>query len=158
MTDARNARPIVAAATVPERLRRPIHFGALLGLSTGLYATALAGVAIFQQHADDDLSAARAPAVARAAELRAANDRLAAAIEDLGGSETRALRGFGIIRTDIDDVHLALDELADLVGDVRGAAAELPQRIVLPAVPNPGSVRVRTKAPATHATTGASGG
>lgn len=156
MTDTRN-RPS-PAATVPDLLRRPLHFGALLGISTGLYATTLAGVAILQQHADDDLAAARAPAVAQAAELRADNDRLAATIDDLGGREVEAFREFGTIRTDLDDVHSVLDELAVLVGDVRGAAAELPQRIALPAVPNPGSLRIRTTAPATHATTGASGG
>ena len=50
-----------------ERLRRPIHVGTLLGLSTGLYATTLAGVAILQQQADRELAAARAPAVAQVA-------------------------------------------------------------------------------------------
>jgi hypothetical protein len=130
----------------------------LLGLSTGLYAATLAGVAILQQHADDGLAAARAPAVARTTELHTANDRLAAAITDLGDRELGLVRSYGTVRAEIDDVELALGDLAVLVGDVRGAAAALPQRIDLPPVPSGRSVRVSAKAPATHATTGASGG
>jgi len=138
-----------------ERLRRPIHFGALLGLSTGLYATTLVGSAVLQQRADDDLSAARSPAAALADELQSANVRLATAIDDLSERELGVSRGYAIVRSQVNDAEAALGELATLVGDVRGAAAALPQRIALPAIPSAGSVRV-SKAPA-HATTGGSG-
>ena len=158
MTEApRPTRAAAAVDPVTERLRRPIHFGALLGLSTWLYATTLVGMAILQQHADDDLLAARAPAVALADELRSANVRLATAIDDLSTRELGVSRAYATVRTDVDGVDAALGGLAALVGDVRGAAAKLPQRIALPAVPSGGSVRVSGKTPA-HATTGGSGG
>jgi hypothetical protein len=150
----------VAGGFVPAVLRRPIHFGALLGLSTGLYATTLVGVAVLQQHADDDLAADRAPAVARAAELRAANDRLTAVIEGLGSREHEASTSYDAVRARVVDVEAELSALASTVGEVNGAAAALPQRISLPTVPSGGTTRVvsKSKAPPTHATTGASGG
>ena len=149
------ARPASPPDPVLERLRRPIHVGTLLGVSTGLYAATLAGVAVLQQHADDDLTAARAPAVAQAAELRASNDRLAQLLDETSGRERDVSRSYEAVRGDVGEVEAALTDLAAVVGDVKGAAAALPTRISLPAMPSSGSIR-STKAPATHATTGAS--
>ena len=160
MTDVpRSPRAPLATAVIPDRLRRPIHFGTLLGVSTGLYATTLAGVAVLQQHADDDLTAARAPAIARAQELQAANDQLAIAVNALGSEERGASGSYEALRARIGALEVALDGLAVTVTDVSGAAAALPQRIALPAVPSrSGAAAPRTKPPATHAKTGASGG
>jgi len=137
-----------------ERLRRPIHVGTLLGLSTGLYATTLAGVAILQQQADHELAAARAPAVAQVAELQAMNRRLADAANGLADQERALSADYDGLRSGIDAAEAALTDLAGVVGDVKGAAAALPERIALPAVPHGAGVHVAS-APV-HATTGGS--
>ena len=158
MTERQESRPPSTADPFVERLRRPLHFGTLLGVSAGLYATTLTGVAVLQQHADDDLAAARAPAVARAAALRAANDELAGIVERLDQGNAALASSYAGTRADIDRFESNLGDFASVVGEVRGAAAALPARISLPSVPSGGSVRVVSKAPATHATTRASGG
>ena len=137
-----------------ERLRRPIHVGTLLGLSTGLYATTLAGVAILQQQADRELAAARAPAVAQVAELQAMNRRLADAVNRLADQERALSAKYDALRSGVDTAESALTKLAGVVGDVKGAAAALPERIALPPVPHGAGVHVAS-APA-HATTGGS--
>jgi hypothetical protein len=57
-------------------------------------------------------------------------------------------------------IEAALDDLAVTVTDVSGAAAALPRRIALPAVPSQRSISVASggRPPRTHATSGASGG
>jgi len=137
-----------------ERLRRPIHVGMLLGLSTGLYATTLTGVAVLQQQADRELAAARAPAVAQVAELRAMNRRLADAMNRLADQERALGADYDGLRSGIDAAESALTDLAGVVGDVKGAAAALPERIALPPVPRGAGAHVAS-APA-HATTGGS--
>lgn len=137
-----------------ERLRRPVHVGALLGLSTGLYATTLAGVAFLQQQADSNLAAARAPAVAQVDELRALNDRLAATVNDLADREQALSTDYETLRSGVDASEASLADLAGVVAEVRGAAAALPQRIALPSVPRAAGVHAGS-APA-HATTGGS--
>ena len=150
------ARRSAAAEADPlvERLRRPIHVGTLLGLSTGLYATTLAGVAILQQQADRELAAARAPAVAQVAELQAMNRRLADAVNRLTDQERALSADYDTLRSGVDTAESTLTKLAGVVGDVKGAAAALPQRIALPPVPHGAGVHVAS-APA-HATTGGS--
>ncbi|HEX5015261.1 MAG TPA: hypothetical protein VFV72_14005 [Candidatus Limnocylindrales bacterium] len=157
MTERREAREPSAADPFVERLRRPLHFGTLLGASAGLYATTLTGVSVLQQQADDGLGAARAPAAERAAALRTANDELARIVERLDRSNASIAGGYAGSRIEIDRLEGDLEALASVVGEVRGAAAALPDRIPLPSLPRGGSVRV-AKPPATHATTRASGG
>lgn len=144
----------VEADPLVERLRRPIHVGALLGLSTGLYATTLAGVAILQQQADRQLTAARAPAVAQVAELQAMNRRLSEAVNRLADQERALSAEYAALRSGVDTAESALTQLAGVVGDVKGAAAALPARIALPPVPHGAGVHAAS-APA-HATTGGS--
>ena len=153
----RECRVMSAAAADPvvDRLRRPIHIGALLGMSAGLYATTLTGVAILQQQADDALAAARAPAFAQTEELRAMNRRLADAVNTLSEAERSAGAGYEALRSQVDAAEATLTDLAGVVGDVRGAAAALPQRIALPAMPRAAAVHAAS-APA-HATSGGSG-
>jgi len=153
MTDITRPHTAVGTRTVPDRLRRPIHFGALLGVSTGLYATTLAGTAMLQQHTDDNLAAARSPAVAKAGELRAANDRLAHAVDTLGQRQAALSSSYDGLRATVTEAETTLSGLATIVAEVRGAAAALPQRIALPAIP---TVRVAPKASRAHATTGGS--
>jgi hypothetical protein len=153
-TRAGGGRSAAEADPLLERFRRPIHVGTLLGLSTGLYATTLAGVAILQQQADHELAAARAPAVAQVAELQAMNRRLADAANRLADQERALSADYDGLRSGIDAAEAALTDLAGVVGDVKGAAAALPERIALPAVPHGAAVRVAS-APA-HATAGGS--
>ena len=157
MTERHGSNKSSASDPLVERIRRPVHFGVLLGLSAGVYATTLTGVAVLQQQADDDLAAARAPAAAHAAALRAANDELAATIRRLDQGTSTAASSYATARGGIDKLEGDLELLAAVVAEVKGAAAALPQRISLPAVPS-GSVRLAARPPATHATTGASGG
>jgi len=144
-----------AADPLVDRLRRPIHIGALLGVSAGLYATTLAGVAILQQHADDALAADRAPALAQLDELRALNRRLADEVDTLSGQERSVGGEYDALRSSVDAAEVTLTDLAGVVGDVRGAAAALPERIPLPAVPR-GAVVHSASSPA-HATSGGTG-
>jgi hypothetical protein len=153
MTEVKRPRAVASSPTVPDRLRRPIHFGALLGVSTGLYATTLAGTAVLQQQADDSLALARSPAVAKAAELRAGNDRLAQTVDALSRRQAALSSSYDGLRANVADAETTLGGLATIVAEVRGAAAALPQRIALPAIP---SVRVAPKASRAHATTGGS--
>jgi hypothetical protein len=144
----------VEADPLVERLRRPIHVGALLGLSTGLYATTLAGVAILEQRADDQVAAARAPALAQVDELRRMNERLAATLTALSDRERTLAADYEALRSGVDATESGLADLAGVVGQVRGAAAALPQRIALPPVPRAAGVHAAST-PA-HATTGGS--
>jgi len=150
-------RPTATTGADPlvDRLRRPVHVGALFGISASLYATTLAGVAVLQQRADDEVAAARAPSVAQVEELRAMNRRLAEAVNALSQQEQTVSGEYDALRSGVDAAEATLSNLAGVTGDVRGAAAALPQRIALPAVPRGGSIHAAS-APA-HATSGGTG-
>ena len=111
-------------------------------------------MAILQQQADRELAAARAPAVAQVAELQAMNRRLADAVNRLTDQERARSAKYDTIRSGVGTAESALTQLAGVVGDVKGAAAALPERIALPPVPHGAGVHVAS-APA-HATTGGS--
>jgi uncharacterized protein YlxW (UPF0749 family) len=133
----------------------PIRAGMLLGASAAVYAVVLAGVSGLQAGTDSELAARQQPYLDALARERAANDGLQATIATADGQ----VQALGEIYTRTGDEVTAyearLDALASLVAEVQGSAAALPARISLPAV----SVRssVGGTAPATTATTGASG-
>lgn len=136
--------------------RRPVHLAVLVGVSTGVYATALAGVTTLQSGTDQALIADRAP-VARVADAAAVgHDRLEAAVEE-------ASRRYGVLAARYDrfgrafgDLEIAIDGLAARVEIITESARSLPTRIALPTVRALPAARPAAR-PKTHGTTGASG-
>lgn len=138
---------------------RPVLHIPLVGAATAvLYAGSLGLVSVLQGSHDAALLRERAPLVdgaAAAAMQRSATLRaIQAANEALAG----AAAGYdaALARSHVLDQRLAT--LAERVGAVTGAAARLPSSIVLPAAPRAAVVSAPAGAPATNATTGASGG
>jgi hypothetical protein len=136
--------------------RRPIHLAVLVGLSASAYAGSLGAVSVLQSAADSSLIAQRAP-------VRAAADAVAASHSDLEATVAEAVRRYGLVSEryaalvpEFSNVETSLDALAKNTAKVSNSAQALPSRVSLPKVSAPRIVRVA--APATHATTGASGG
>lgn len=154
------ARPALPAVQQTEAvLSTPTRAGMLIGASAAIYAVTLAGVSVMQADSDAAVVARRQPYLEAVAAARSANDALEVAIVKADGA-ARALAGdYGAVSGDVASYQSRLDELAALVAEVQGSAAALPTRISLPTV----SVRSASsggssKAPATKATTAASGG
>jgi hypothetical protein len=82
------------------------------------------------------------------------NERLAATLTALSERERTLAADYEVLRSGVDVTESGLADLAGVVGEVRGAAAALPQRIALPPVPRAAGVHAAS-APA-HATTGGS--
>jgi hypothetical protein len=135
--------------------RQSWHLGAYLGLSIGAYAAVLAAVTGVQSAADAATVAAREPGLAAATALAEDHDRLEQALLAAGdayGQAATRYEGFVARLAALDD---GVGALAAIVAEVEGSASSLPTRVSLPAVVR--SV-APVKAPAVHATTGASGG
>ena len=134
--------------------RRPIHLAVLLGVSAGAYAVTLAGVTGLQAATDAHVRAQRSPIDLAAMVM--ADDRVA-----LEAATEAAARRYAVLADRyrrsglaIEGMEVALDELTLRAGAVAESAASLPTRFALPSVrsaPRPAS------APATQATTRASG-
>jgi len=155
------ARPVVRRNEAI--LTTPARAGMLIGVSAAVYAVSLAGVAGLQAQTDAQVAAARAPYLAAVSQARAANDELERVITN-ADAETRALaNSYGQVGVNMADYQTRLDSLAALVAEVQGSAAALPARIKLPTVTMRGAIAgTRSSsgrsAPATSATSGASGG
>ncbi|HET9085179.1 MAG TPA: hypothetical protein VFN41_12335 [Candidatus Limnocylindrales bacterium] len=134
--------------------RRGLHIGVLVGVSTAAYAAVLAAVTTLQSAADGALIAARDPIARTVASVASDHDaierRLGVATERYSG----IAGGYAHLGPAIDDLELALDQLAATTRRVGASAARLPARVALPAV---GSAPSRATAPRTHAVTRASG-
>jgi hypothetical protein len=134
--------------------RRPVHLAVLLGVSACAYAVSLAAVTALQSHADARLAAAREP-IGRATDAVAADRRtLEAAVEDVARRYSVLADRYRRSGLSLEEVEASLDELATRAADVSESAASLPTRFRLPSV---GAAPRSVAAPATHATTGASG-
>ncbi len=155
----RPARPAVQRTEAV--LSTPTRAGMLIGASAAIYAVTLAGVSVMQADSDAAIVARRQPYLEAVAAARSANDALEIAVVKADDA-ARALAGdYAAVGGDVASYQSRLDELAALVAEVRGSAAALPTRISLPTV----SVRSAgsgggssSRAPATKATTAASGG
>ncbi len=133
----------------------PIHVGVTLGLSTGAYALTLAAVTAFQSASEAMARTERASTVAAVDELATAHDVVAARLEAARAAYAAAAGTYGSAGLQVADLEARLQALAAAVGDVSGTAAALPSGVKLPPVTKSvGSLA----APATQATTGASGG
>jgi len=139
---------------VAER-RLPVHLVVLVGASTAAYAVSLAGITALQSGADQALIEARAPAEQAAARISEAHDQLQAEVVHSAHAYAGSAARYGDLATSLSTLDTSLDGYAGRMAKVTGAALALPARISLPAVSR-AATSVRS-APATSATTGASG-
>jgi hypothetical protein len=137
-------------------LRRAVHIAVLAGVSASAYAGSLALVAKLQSSADTTQAAQRAPIRAAADAISASHDRLEAAVEAATQRYGRMTDRYGALLPEIAGVETSLDALAKVAAGVTDSTLTLPTRVTLPAVQAAPRV-VRVAAPATQATTGASG-
>lgn len=134
-------------------LRLPPHIAVFLGASTAAYAVTLAGVTALQAQSEAALIADRAPVVAGIDAIAARNDQLAAALTTAGTEYQAASEAYLANGGRLADLEQALASLASKVAKIDGVSRSLPSAASLPTVR-----RVTTStAPATSATTGASG-
>jgi len=133
----------------------PAHLGVILGLSTGAYALTVAAVTGLQAGTEATARAERAPTIAAVDAMTMDHDRLAARLEVSRAAYEAAAGAYSTAGLQVADLEARLNALAAAVNDVSGTAATLPSGVKLPPVSR--SVAAGP-APATQATTGASGG
>lgn len=144
------------ARTAPARLdlRLPVHVGVFLGLSTAAYAVTLAGVTALESRTEADQAADRAPTLAGIDALAGRNQAAAAALANAGTDYQAAAAAYQAAGGRLADLERALSGLASSVQQINGVTTNLPTSVRLPAVRH---VTSGGGAPATSATTGASG-
>jgi len=137
--------------------RRPVHLAILVGVSASAYAGSLAFVTTLQSATDASITAQREP-------IRAAADAIAAGHSELEAAVVEAARRYGLVGDqygallpEFTQVEASLDALATTTAKVSNSAQALPTRVSLPKVVAAPRI-TRVAAPASHATTGASGG
>ena len=135
-------------------LRLPAHIGIFLGASTAAYAVALAGVTALQATSEAALIAERAPVVAGIDAVAARNEQLATALSKAGADYQAATDAYVASGGRLADLEQALAALSSTVAKIDGVSRSLPTAVNLPKVV--GRITTST-APATSATTGASG-
>ena len=134
--------------------RIPPHVAVFLGLSTAGYAVSLAGVTTLQARAEAETATQREPAIATVHALAASNTAFANALAAANGKYDAAVAAYTAAGGRLTDLQAALATLASSVATINGSAAKLPTSIPLPKVSRAVS---GGSAPATSATTGASG-
>ena len=155
MTDPRRRPPADGQPRPPLRIPRvPAHVVVLLSAATAGYAVTLAGVAVMQAATEGALIAERAPSVGGLEDLAAAHDQLAASLDAADHDYQRAADTYAAATTVLDQVDRQLADLAAVVTDIDGSVRKLPTSIHVPVT----RFVAPARAPATHATTGASGG
>lgn len=138
--------------------RARYHLGVLLGLSAAAYAGTLAAVTAEQAGSEARVAAAREPLLDAAARARAGNDRLQQHLDAISSRYQRGLDGYDRLVAGLGGLDGDLSALATIVADIQGVAKDLPARVSLPAVTRTVRTVVKPAPPATHGTTGASGG
>jgi hypothetical protein len=133
----------------------PAHLGVILGLSTGAYALTLAAVTGFQSSAEAATRMERAPTIAAIGAMAADHDRLTVRLDAARAAYEAAAGGYGDAGLQVADLGARLDVLAAAVGEVSGTASSLPSSVKLPPISR---TVAKAAAPASQATTGASGG
>jgi hypothetical protein len=137
-------------------LRRAVHLAVLAGLSASAYAGSLALVAMLQSTADATLVAERVPIRTATDAITASHDRLEAALAAATQRYGQVTDRYAGLVPKIASVEASLDTLATMAAGVTDSTLTLPTHVALPAVQAAPRV-VRAAAPATQATTGASG-
>jgi hypothetical protein len=137
------------------KARFPAHVFVMLSASTAAYAIALAAVAGLQSADDAALAAARDP-VARAVEqVSAGRDDVLGRLDRARAVYAALAESYGAAGGSLTALEAQLAALSSSVAAIDGASRSLPTSVRLPRVA--GSVSGGS-APATHATTRASGG
>jgi len=134
--------------------RVPPHVLVMLSASTAAYALALAGVAGQQSAADASLAAERDPLARTVEQVAAGHDQMSARLDGARSRYAAAAQAYLAAGDSITTLEAQLGTLSKAVSAVAGVSRSLPATVRLPSVA--GSV-ARGRAPATHATTGASG-
>lgn len=150
---------MTAGAAAMTEARRPVHLALLAGLSAGAYAGCLALVAVLQSSADAALIADRAPIRTATQAIAADHDRLEAAMAAATRRYGQLADRYTALLPGIAGVNSSVEALAKTTAGVTNSTLSLPAHVSLPtvrAVPTAPRV-VRVPAPATQATTGASG-
>jgi hypothetical protein len=166
---AREARAS-AAKRPPADPRRPYHVGVALGLTAGVYATSLAAVSLLQIDRDRALIADRQPVSDAIVELGRHHDDMEARLAQAGAVYDDASARYEALANDLQAVHSDVVRLGrtlqaiDRVAVVNGSGLDSGPLVVRSA---PGRLPTLSKAapkssggstaPATSATTGASG-
>jgi hypothetical protein len=140
---------------VPER-RLPLHLAAFLGCSTGAYALSLAGITAVQSATDEALAQERAPLSRSLGIIAADHTILEWTISDLADQYDQLAAAYAGIGTTFGRVESGLDRVSGMADAITKSAASVPTRVSLP--PMRAATRRAAPPPATHATTGASGG
>jgi len=127
------AAPRAAVAT-----RRPVHVVVAVGMTAGLYAISLAGVAMLQSASDVQLAADRAPALGAVAGLKSAHDAMEASLGTLSDAYAHAADGYKGIAKGVVGHEKALAALGQQVQAAAGSAAALsvPSISLAPARPS----------------------
>jgi hypothetical protein len=135
--------------------RIPPHVFVLLSASTAAYAITLAGVAGLQSANEAALGAERGPVAHAIEEVGAGHDALLERLERSRAAYAAAARSYLVAGTTLPTFEAGLADLATVVASIDGVSRSLPTAVRLPSIRGsvPGG-----RAPATHATTGASGG
>jgi hypothetical protein len=131
----------------------------ILGVSTALYAASLATVTGLQSVQDQAAREGNAGLAASLSEARGAREAVELDLRLAGAAYNRHIDGYEDVRARADLLAAEVAELAALVESVNGAAARLPAGGAIATSIAPRVVRIAAPAPApaTHATTGASG-
>ena len=117
--------PPNAVARTAGSTRRPVHVVVAVGMTAGLYAISLAGVAMLQSASDLQLAADRAPAADAVAGLKSAHDAMEASLGTLSGAYAHAADGYKGIANGIVGHEQALAALGQQVQAAAGSAAAL---------------------------------
>jgi hypothetical protein len=140
---------------MPPAKKAPLHVPIALGVTAGIYAVSLAGVTGLQHQADAAVAAGHQPMSDALSGLARERASLEANLRSTVDSLNAASAGYAATLDDSAALDASVAALAAQVQAATGAAAKVPATSSLPSAPR--VVTVVVTAPATQATTGASG-
>lgn len=135
--------------------KAPLHVPIAMGVTAGIYAVSLAGITALQSGADAALAASRQPLADGLSRVSTERAALEGDLRTTVDALNAAGQAYGSVGEQSASLQAAVAALASEVQAATGAAASVPSSIRLPAAPT--TVTVTVTAPATSATTGASG-
>lgn len=149
--------PPTATTRAAAPARRPIHVVVAVGMTAGLYAISLAGVAALQSASDLQLATDRAPAAGAVAGLKSAHDAIEASLGTLNGAYAHAADGYQGIAKAIVGHEKALAALGQQVQAAAGSAAALSVPAISLAPVRPAGPVPAYSGPATRSVASAAG-
>lgn len=140
--------------TERQAARFPAHVFVMLSASTAAYALALAAVTGLQSADDAALAAARDPVANAVEQLAAGHDQLGARLDRGRAVYAGAAQDYVAAGGSLATLEAQLGVLSKTVDAIDGVSRSLPSTLRLPSVAR----SVAGTRPASHGTTGASGG